>query len=92
MNINSPMAFVGPWARYTSARPFGSAQGKRGGLGNRFNTPYTHWTKDRAKLLAGPFGKLRTSFALHYTAQGKRETLVSESEGRANVIWRRRMI
>ena len=41
------------------------------------------------ELRASPFDRLRARFALYYTAQGKRETLVGESAGKANVIWRR---
>ena len=39
--------------------------------------------------MASPFDRLSAAFAVYYTAQGKRENLVGESEGRANVIWRR---
>ena len=69
MNINSPMAFIGPWTLH-----FGFGR-------HKFSTPHTRWTKDPAKLLAG--------FAFYYTAQGKRESVVVESEGWANVIWHR---
>ena len=97
MNMDSPTAFTGPWTRYTSARPFGSApfdcaqgrQGKRGGLG----TSSAHPTPAEQKTLQSSWQARSASSgqALHsiIPRKGKRESVVGESEWWANVMWRR---
>ena len=79
MNINSPMAFTGLWAGYTSAS-LGTSSARPTPV--RRKTPQSSWQAPQPRPGRTRHGE---RFALYYTAQGKRETVLGESEWRARV-------